>query len=73
VRAFEHLPITASRRIGEREKRASEKRRGDAHEEDLHDGHERPPMNCRPPSVQKSMGSVMTRPESAELMENGQG
>jgi hypothetical protein len=24
-------------------------------------------------SVQKSMGSVMTRPESAELMENGQG
>jgi hypothetical protein len=39
VRAFEHLPITANGRIGEREKGASEKRRDDAQEEDLHDGH----------------------------------
>jgi hypothetical protein len=39
VRAFEHLPITANGRIGEREKGASEKRRDNAHEEDLHDGH----------------------------------
>ncbi|MGA9579626.1 MAG: hypothetical protein WBV90_18590, partial [Terrimicrobiaceae bacterium] len=29
----------ANGRIGEREKGASEKRRGDVHEEDLHDGH----------------------------------
>ena len=37
--ALEHLPITANGRIGEREKGASEKRRDDAHEQDLHDGH----------------------------------
>ncbi len=37
--AFEHLPITANGRIGDREKGASEKRRDDAHEEDFHDGH----------------------------------